>query len=54
MSVRRAIWTEDNDILSCTKCKVNFDLLHSKHHCRKCGLVFCNECTMHKGNFTIL
>mmetsp|Transcript_29128 Transcript_29128/g.66045 ORF Transcript_29128/g.66045 Transcript_29128/m.66045 type:complete len:387 (-) Transcript_29128:14-1174(-) len=48
MSFRRAIWVEDDTVLSCTKCRIEFSYTVLKHHCRKCGLIYCNECARHK------
>ena len=48
MSFRRAIWVEDQSVLSCTKCRAEFNYTITKHHCRKCGLVFCHDCTRNK------
>lgn len=48
MSFRRAIWVEDQSVLSCTKCRTEFNYTVPKHHCRKCGLIFCHECTRNK------
>jgi threonine synthase len=48
MSFRRAIWVEDQSVLSCTKCRAEFNYVNTKHHCRKCGLVFCHDCTKNK------
>ena len=33
-TTRKAIWIDDISIKSCTKCRVLFDLIHLKHHCR--------------------
>lgn len=48
MSFRRAIWVEDQSVLTCTKCRMEFNMVCPKHHCRKCGLVFCHDCTRNK------
>ena len=32
----------------CNRCEDEFGLLNRKHHCRKCGGVFCDSCTAHK------
>ena len=28
----------------CQRCRTNFTTFTRKHHCRKCGLTFCNDC----------
>eukprot|EP00286_Rhodomonas_abbreviata_P001330 CAMPEP_0181289092 /NCGR_PEP_ID=MMETSP1101-20121128/696_1 /TAXON_ID=46948 /ORGANISM="Rhodomonas abbreviata, Strain Caron Lab Isolate" /LENGTH=426 /DNA_ID=CAMNT_0023393287 /DNA_START=11 /DNA_END=1292 /DNA_ORIENTATION=- len=48
MSFRRAIWVDDESVLTCTKCRVEFNFQNLKHHCRKCGLVFCHGCSGNK------
>jgi len=37
-------WDNDGDIDFCTSCGVTFNLLRWKHHCRRCGHIFCSEC----------
>ena len=46
--MRRAIWADNDSTSYCTKCKIDFSLRVFKHHCRKCGLIFCNECSRSK------
>jgi len=46
--MRRAIWAEDESTTYCTKCKTDFGIAVFKHHCRKCGLIFCHECSRSK------
>lgn len=48
MSFRRAIWADDSTVAQCTKCRVPFDYRVYKHHCRKCGLIFCHDCSRQK------
>eukprot|EP00960_Hanusia_phi_P043430 756044-Hanusia_phi.AAC.2 len=28
----------------CNKCQMGFNLMRRKHHCRRCGHVFCDKC----------
>eukprot|EP01038_Epipyxis_sp_PR26KG_P011820 gene11820-15818_t len=48
MSFRRAIWADDTTVTHCTKCRTEFNFRVFKHHCRKCGLIFCNDCSRQK------
>jgi SH3 domain-containing YSC84-like protein 1 len=45
---RRANWQADEDCTRCTSCNNEFTFYYSKHHCRLCGLIFCDSCTRHK------
>ena len=39
-------WTSDSQSSYCNACTSKFDaFLNRKHHCRLCGLVFCNNCS---------
>eukprot|EP01088_Endostelium_zonatum_P014795 TRINITY_DN336_c0_g2_i1.p1 TRINITY_DN336_c0_g2~~TRINITY_DN336_c0_g2_i1.p1 ORF type:complete len:292 (+),score=36.88 TRINITY_DN336_c0_g2_i1:95-970(+) len=38
-------WVEDGAFLSCYKCEEAFTLLNRRHHCRCCGLLFCDSCS---------
>ncbi|KAG8201783.1 hypothetical protein JTE90_027267 [Oedothorax gibbosus] len=37
-------WVPDNESPSCAKCHSKFDFLTRRHHCRRCGNVFCSHC----------
>ncbi len=37
-------WLDDNLCKECHKCNTKFGLFIRKHHCRLCGLIFCNKC----------
>ena len=38
------MWVADHTVKHC-KCGKNFSLLTRRHHCRKCGHIFCDQCT---------
>jgi hypothetical protein len=40
-------WIPDDQAPQCFKCRVKFGFLTRRHHCRKCGGVFCDRCTSH-------
>ena len=48
ISDMNSTWIVDDNVLSCYKCKIKFNLLIRKHHCRLCGKIFCDECTNKK------
>lgn len=37
-------WVNSDIVSNCNNCNLYFRLWHSKHHCRACGGVFCNDC----------
>lgn len=41
-------WMPDEEAPTCTKCKAVFDLWLRRHHCRHCGVVFCDKCSAQK------
>jgi len=43
-------WVEDDSVDSCQKCRDPFTMLVRRHHCRKCGGIFCYNCS----NFTLI
>ena len=43
------IWTNDNAQNWCTRCASSFNpITNRRHHCRLCGLLFCEECSQYK------
>ena len=38
-------WEEDHKVLSCRRCRCPFNLLVRQHHCRRCGRIFCQDCS---------
>ncbi|EUB57025.1 RUN and FYVE domain-containing protein 2 [Echinococcus granulosus] len=43
-----ARWTSDSDVDACALCASPFSFSRRKHHCRNCGLIFCQECSAFK------
>lgn len=41
----RPQWIPDSFSEQCSSCGKVFGVLRTKHHCRACGLVFCDACT---------
>lgn len=42
----RAEWMPDDACVRCLACKDEFGVFTRKHHCRWCGRIFCNDCTV--------
>ncbi|XP_059053627.1 RUN and FYVE domain-containing protein 2 isoform X2 [Achroia grisella] len=38
-------WTSDKDAFACTACAKEFNITRRKHHCRRCGHIFCGACS---------
>ena len=38
-------WVPDEERTSCRTCGETFTLFLRKHHCRKCGEIFCQKCS---------
>ena len=38
------VWVNDNMVEQCHGCKVAFNVMIRKHHCRCCGNIFCYKC----------
>jgi hypothetical protein len=49
----RERWVDDKQVLFCHGCQAKFSVVRRKHHCRRCGNVYCNKCSpkspMHSG-----
>ncbi|URE23909.1 Phosphatidylinositol-4-phosphate 5-Kinase [Musa troglodytarum] len=43
--ISRAFWMPDDSCMVCYECDSQFTILNRRHHCRKCGRVFCAKCT---------
>lgn len=39
-------WQPDREVLECGRCKTAFSSKVARHHCRACGGVFCEDCSM--------
>lgn len=41
-------WEQDEHVSVCKPCGKEFNVARRKHHCRRCGRIFCNECSDNK------
>ena len=44
----RPRWVLDEEVFCCKSCKMEFDWLNRKHHCRYCGFIYCSSCSANK------
>merc|ERR1711871_288226 len=42
------VWVDDELSTMCSGCSQEFTMFFRKHHCRRCGKVFCNDCSKHR------
>eukprot|EP01132_Coremiostelium_polycephalum_P001274 gene1274-1605_t len=50
-SVEKIEWMPDKMAIQCNSCNSPFTLIRRRHHCRKCGSIFCDPCSSY---YTIL
>ena len=41
-------WKLDKEYPTCFHCQSTFSIVRRRHHCRKCGHIFCGKCTSTK------
>lgn len=41
-------WEKDENVHICKLCNKDFNVARRKHHCRRCGGIYCNECSDNK------
>lgn len=41
----RPPWIPNEFARNCSKCRKRFSIFVGRHHCRSCGLIFCDPCT---------
>ncbi|XP_037577135.1 lateral signaling target protein 2 homolog [Dermacentor silvarum] len=41
------VWMPDELTSNCMDCNAHFTLLRRRHHCRRCGKIFCSRCSAH-------
>jgi len=43
-----AQWEKDETVHECRSCKRRFNFLLRRHHCRRCGKIFCDRCSSYR------
>ncbi|KAF8914050.1 hypothetical protein CPB84DRAFT_1758250 [Gymnopilus junonius] len=43
-----AQWERDESVPQCRDCQRRFNFLNRRHHCRKCGRIFCDRCSSYR------
>ncbi|KAI8088454.1 hypothetical protein BDF21DRAFT_218957 [Thamnidium elegans] len=47
------VWENDLDVKECRGCRRKFGFLLRRHHCRCCGLIHCDKCSMSRAYLNI-
>ena len=42
------VWVEDKHAKGCSLCGESFTFMRRRHHCRKCGIVVCDACSLNR------
>ncbi|KAK0550312.1 hypothetical protein OC846_003022 [Tilletia horrida] len=45
-------WENDADAAECRGCSRRFTFFLRKHHCRRCGRIFCDACSTHRAHLS--
>ena len=48
------LWVPNEHATNCKGCSTIFTIILRKHHCRKCGHIFCGNCTLERRKITRL
>ena len=43
-------WHKKSDVAVCSNCQTKFGMMKVRNHCRACGHIFCNACTVREVN----
>lgn len=47
---KQYVWEFDMDAKECRGCRTRFGFLVRRHHCRCCGLIYCNRCSLSRAS----
>lgn len=45
-------WEHDGDAVQCRGCNRKFTFFLRKHHCRRCGRIYCDGCSSHRAHLS--
>ncbi|CAH8558856.1 unnamed protein product [Heterobilharzia americana] len=45
-------WTKDDEAMTCFGCDREFSISTRRHHCRNCGGIFCQNCSLNRASTT--
>ncbi|ORC87368.1 putative zinc finger protein [Trypanosoma theileri] len=45
----RQQWQRNESVTCCQSCHRAFTLITTRHHCRRCGIIYCHHCSSHAG-----
>lgn len=48
-----ARWKADSEKAACEKCNKPFSIMRRRHHCRRCGGLFCDACSSKKADLAV-
>ena len=48
-----ARWKADSEKAACEKCNRPFSIMRRKHHCRRCGGLFCDACSSKRADLAV-
>lgn len=46
------MWENDGDVGQCRSCNRRFTFFLRKHHCRRCGRIYCDACSSHRAHLS--
>jgi hypothetical protein len=45
---QNVVWERDDEATRCRACDQAFGVFRRKHHCRRCGKIFCDDCSSYR------
>ncbi len=53
MRMAMPTWEQDAEASQCYSCSTPFTFVERRHHCRRCGNVFCQACSSHRAKLLL-